>query len=116
MRAKFGLWLGVDLTAWRDWGITPIWSEHDTNVPFSGVQGKILQAEKLFGDAQETGGQLYIPIRLTIGAERDRVIDDAVRQVRSIADMFLKAFPDESVALHKTEKSYPKAIQMAACG
>ena len=85
----------VDLTAWRDWGITPIWSEHGTNVPFSGVRGKILQAEKLFGDAQETGGWLHIPIRLTTGAERDRVINDTVQQMRSIADMFLKAFPDE---------------------
>ena len=95
LHAKFGLWLGVDLTAWRNWGITPIWAEYNTDDSFSGVQGKIRQAKTLFGDAQETDGQLYIPIRLTTGAERDRVIDDAVQQMRSIADMFLKAFPDE---------------------
>ena len=95
MRAKFGLWLGVDLTAWRDWGITPVWSEHNTDDAFSGIQGKIRQAEKLFGDAQETDGQLYLPIRLTTGVERDRVIDDAVRQVCTIGDRFLEAFPDE---------------------
>ena len=88
------LWLGVDLIAWRDRGITPIWSEHNTNASFSGVEGRVRQAEKLFDDAQETDGWLYIPIRLATRAERDRVIDDAVRQMRSIADRLLEAFPD----------------------
>ena len=40
-------------------------------------------------DAEETDSRLYIPIRLTTGSERDRVIDDAVRQMRSMADRFL---------------------------
>ena len=31
LHAEFGVWLGVDLTAWRNWGITPIWWKHDTN-------------------------------------------------------------------------------------
>ena len=93
LHAKFGLWLGVDLIAWRDWGITPLWSEHDTNGSFSGFEGQVREAEKLFDDAQEGDGWLYIPIRLTTGAERDRVIDDAVGQMRSIADRLLEAFP-----------------------
>ena len=37
---RFGMWLGVDHLAWRERGITPIWSRHDTNFPFSGIQGK----------------------------------------------------------------------------
>ena len=94
LHAKFGVWLGVDLEAWRDRGITPIWSRHDTNGSFSGIEGKIRQAEKLFDDAQETNGSLYLPIRLKTGAERDHVIEDAVRQMRSIADRLLEAFPD----------------------
>ena len=94
LHAKFGLWLGVDLIAWRDRGITPIWSEHNTDASFSGVEGRVRQAEKLFDDAQETDGWLYISIRLATRAERDRVIDDAVRQMRSIADRLLEAFPD----------------------
>ena len=93
VHGKFGLWLGVDLMAWRDRGITPIWSEHQMNSSWSGIQGKILQAEKLFDEAQANNATLYIPIRLTTGAERDRVIDDAVRQMRSIADRLLEAFP-----------------------
>ncbi len=51
LHAKFGLWMGVDLMAWRDWSITPIWSKHNINRDFSGVEGKVRQAEKLFNDA-----------------------------------------------------------------
>ena len=91
---KFGLWLGVDLEAWRDRGITPLWSEYSTNGSFSGLEGKARQAEQLFDNAHEAGGWLYIPIRLTTGVERDRVIDDAVQQMRGVADRFLIAFPD----------------------
>lgn len=94
LHAKFGLWLGVDLLAWREWGITPIWSKHDTNHDFSGVEGKVRQAEKLFDEAHEENGRLYIPIRLTTGVERDRVIDGVVLQMRSIADKLLQGFPD----------------------
>ena len=94
VHAKFGLWLGVDLMAWRDWGITPLWSEHNTTDDFSGIEGKIRQAEPLFDDAHEADGWLYIPVRLTTGAERDRVIDGAVLQMRSIADKLLQGFPD----------------------
>ena len=91
LHGRFGLWLGVDLGAWARWGITPIWSEHNTNSSFSGVEGQIQQVEKLFDGAQEHGGRLYIPIRLEIGVERERVVDDAVRQMRRIADQLAGA-------------------------
>ena len=94
VHAKFGLWLGVRLDAWRDWGVTPIWWRQHTKFPFSGVEGKLHQAAALFNEAQEKDGVLYIPIHLTTRAERDRVIEDAVRQMRSIADRLLEAFPD----------------------
>ena len=95
VHAKFGLWMGVHLEAWRDYGITPIWSVHNTNDHFSGINGRIQQAEKLFDDAQDTDGHLHIPIRLTAGVERDKLIDDMVKRVHSIADTFLKAFPNK---------------------
>ena len=94
LHAKFGLWLGVDLEAWRDRGITPLWSKHDTSAPLSGLEGKVRQAAQLFDHAHITGDKLYIPIRLTTRVDRDRVIDDAVRQMRGVADTLRKAFPD----------------------
>ena len=97
LHAKFGLWMGVHLQAWRDYGITPVWLEVYPSSSFSGVSGKPLQKIKnMVEDVQESdSGSLRIPIRLKTGVERDRLIEDAVNQVRSIADTFLKAFPVE---------------------
>ena len=94
LHAKFELWLGVDLLAWRDRGVTPLWSKHDTSDSASGLEGKVRQAAQLFDHAHMTGDKLYIPIRLTTGVDRDRVIGDAVRQMRGVAGTLLKAFPD----------------------
>jgi len=90
VRAKFGLWLGVDLDTWSDRGITPIWASFSR----SGFRGREQQAKELFTDAHEDK-RLYIPVRLRAGVVRDRVIDDAFRQIRSIADTLLKEFPEE---------------------
>ena len=96
--AKFGLWMGVDLEAWRDYGITPVWWEVEPKSEFSGVNGRSLQKLKnsVGDDLQESdSGSLRIPIRLTTGVGRDRLIEDMVEQVHRIADRFLEAFPDE---------------------
>ena len=84
------LCLGVNQLAWRDWGITPLWIESE----FSDVECRIGQVEKLFPNVHERDGWLYIPIPLTTGVERDRVIDDAVQEVRRIAEKLLEEFPD----------------------
>ena len=94
LHAKFELWLGVDLLAWRDRGVTPLWSKHDTSDSASGLEGRIREAGQLFDDAEEANGWLYIPIRLTTGVDRDRVIDDAVRQMRDVADRLSEELPD----------------------
>ena len=95
MHARFEAWLGVDLYAWGKWGITPIWAEHNTRSSSSGIEGQIRQAELLFDNVQEDDGWLYLPIRLTTGVERERVVDDAVLQMRSIAEKLRTEFPDE---------------------
>lgn len=59
----------------------------------SDIEGRVEQDEKVIYDAPEKDGWLCIPIRLVARVERYRVIDDAVRQVRSIAERLLKAFP-----------------------
>ena len=78
--------------AWRNWGITPIWSRHGANEAFSGLEGGIGPAKALFEDAQETNGRLYVPVRLESGVERDRVIRGAVQRMRHIANELQKGF------------------------
>ena len=92
LHKRFGLWLGVELKAWRAWGITPIWARLDTTSSFSGTEGRIRRIKKLFADAQDADGRLYVPIRLTTGVERDRVVKDAVQQMHNIADALQSEF------------------------
>jgi len=91
LHTKFGLRLSVDFHTWRDRGITPIWLSFSG----SGFRGRVRQAKELFPDAYEHKDRLYIPVRLQAGVVRDRVIDDAFRQIRSMADTLLEEFPEE---------------------
>ena len=92
LHKRFGLWLGVELKAWHAWGITPIWARLDTTSSFSGAEGRIRRVKKLFADAQDADGRLYVPIRLTRGVAGDRVIEDAVQQMHDIADALRSEF------------------------
>ncbi len=94
LHSVFDVWLGVDLEAWRDWGITPLWSEHNTSSSDSGIEATSQEAARLFDHAQEKNDWLYVPIRLMTGAERDGVVDDAVRQMHRIAETLREEFPD----------------------
>ena len=89
---RFVLWFGISFDLWRDSEITPLWIEYHS----SNFRGDLQRAVRLFDGAQERKDNLYIPIRLATGVERDRVIDDAVRQMHSIADRLADAFPPET--------------------
>ena len=93
---RFGLWLGIELEVWSDAGITPLWAMLD-NGEFSGVAGRHQTIRTLFDDVQlyEDAGLLYIPIRLKTGVERGRVVDEAVAQIKLIANRLLEAFPGD---------------------
>ena len=58
--------------------------------------GPIRAAEGRFEEAPVKGNYLYLPIRLTTGVDRGRVIDDAVGQLRHFGERLREAFPDES--------------------
>ena len=92
LHKRFGLWLGVELKAWHAWGITPIWARLDTTSSFSGAEGRIRRVKKLFADAQDKDGRLYVPIRLTTGVARARVVEDALQQMHDIADALQSEF------------------------
>ena len=96
MYKRFGLWLGIELEAWGEAGITPLWCFF-RDADWSGLAGRFPQVRTLFDDVQyyEDGGYLYIPIRLKTGVDRDRVVDEAVLQMRQIAETLLNTFPSE---------------------
>ena len=96
LAGRFVHWLGVDLNAWRAWGRSPIWSRH-----YSGVHGRLSEARVLFEDAQVSEGYLWVPIRLTTGVDRARVIDDAARRVARIGERLDSAFPRKAANVSK---------------
>ena len=95
VHSRFQLWLGVHLEVWRDAGITPLWCWVD-DANFRGVAGQLKKVRDHFDDAQlYEDSTIWLPIRLRTGVERERVVEDATLQMTAIADMLLKAFPDE---------------------
>ena len=88
--------MGVDLQAWRKYEITPLWWIIGVPGDFSGLSGyTTLEISRRVPDVHDGDDEsLYIPIRLTAGVERDRVIDDAAAQIRSTADRLRDAFPE----------------------
>ena len=82
---KFDVYLVVSLSLWRNHGVTPLWCNCHT------PEGVARRLQARFDGAQleeaSTGWlNLCIPIYLAAGVERDRVVDDAVRQMRRITD------------------------------
>ena len=92
----FVSWLGIDLRVWRDEGISHC-GEVRRRHRVVGDDFKTIP--ELFNDVRSRYGRLYVPIRLKPGVERDRVISDAVAQMKRIADKVLKTVPSQKPAL-----------------
>ena len=103
LREEYRLWLGVDLGSWKRWGRTPIWSEHDTADARSGLQGRMQYAQHVFRQAEASGNWLCLPIHLTTGVDRDRVVRDAVCQLRRIGQQLVDNFPDNTSSTEASE-------------
>ena len=84
MHGRLGLWLGVDLRAWRNSGSTPLWLAVDPS-EWSGVGSAWDDIETIFDDVQSIDDRKYIPIKLIAGVEFDSVVFDAANQVEWIA-------------------------------
>ena len=89
MYGKFELWLAINFRVWRDHGITPLWL-----APWGSTVNDFEKIRGLFENV-EFGGVRYFSIRLKTGADRDRVIDDAVAQMKRIADNLLEKVPND---------------------
>lgn len=89
---EFDVYFGVSLTLWGRHGITPLWCNCHAREDVA----HRLQAR--FDDARVEDGSggrldLCVPIRIAAGVERDRVVDDAVRQMRRITEELKDARP-----------------------
>ena len=86
VHGKFELRLGLELAAWRDLGITPLWW-----VLTGAGDGDWERIKSRVNDVQSYDGSLYIPIRLSTGVEEGVVIRDALKRLHRVADNLLEA-------------------------
>ena len=81
LHERFELYLRIGFSSWASHGITPLWCS------CPGVEGRAREIQATFDGARvDEAGNPDIPIRLTTGVERGRVIDAAADQMRAIAD------------------------------
>ena len=91
LHRRFDLRFGIELGAWRDSGITPLWCVLAGSESFSTL-GHWLRIKQCFDGVRSYGDWLYIPVRLKTGVDEATVIDDAVDRMRGIADVLLDVF------------------------
>ena len=88
MHGKFDLRFGIELGAWRDSGVTPLWCVLTGSESFSTL-GNWLRIKQRFDGVRSYRDWLYIPVRLKTGVDEAAVIDDAVDRMRGIVDVLL---------------------------
>ena len=88
---QFPGWLGIHHERWSDKGISPFWCR------ISGNGLNVTHFEKvpeLFQVVFMQGENLWLPIRLKTGVERDEVIEDVAQQINRIVEEVLKTISD----------------------
>ncbi len=88
VRSRAGVWLGVDLTAWRDHGATPIWLSFSTSEWGRGNTFRDdirLWAKEQGAPFTSRGGSGFaVGLRLPLGAERNTVAAAVLEQIEQI--------------------------------
>ena len=85
VRDGFDMRLGIQVKAWRDLGITPLWWM------LRGAVGNWQRIKAGMDEVRSYRGRLHIPIPLPSDAEEARMIDAAVDRMRDAADRLVTA-------------------------
>jgi hypothetical protein len=85
---KYTPWVGFDRLAWRSIGVSPIWVIFPRNDQIAKIREKLARfrttTPQRFFDIEN--GKAAVPIFLTTGVEKQRVIEDAIGQIRKLRD------------------------------
>ena len=79
--------LCISLRAWHRFGMTPLWCKI---LPEEGVPPGLVEGQ-FDGARGDDNGGILIPIRVSTGVERDKVVSDAVDQMRHLARLLESA-------------------------
>ncbi len=91
VHGRFEVNLKASPTAWHEHGATPLWCDYRCSEDVAHDLRSQFDSAQVDGSGKST--TVRIPVRLKAGVERDGVIDDAVTQMVSIADVLSKTCP-----------------------
>jgi hypothetical protein len=94
VHGRFQMRFGLEIGAWRDSGITPLWWVLTSSKTFN-VLGHWRRIKQHFDGVRSYSDSLYIPIRLRTGVDRAGVIDDAVARMHGIAETLLDVWQNK---------------------
>ncbi len=89
VHGKLQMRFGIEIKAWRDSGITPLWWILRDSKSYS-ILGHWLRIKQRLDGVRSYNDSLYIPVRLRTGVDQARVIEDAVVRMHRIADTLLE--------------------------
>ncbi len=94
-------WLGFDAKAWSQSGVSPLWVDFASSSPTAEIKEKLLRfsnatPQRCF-DFTGQVGQVSVPIVLTVGVEKQRIVEDAVRQIAELANE-LATMPESALS------------------
>ncbi len=93
---SFDFWLGIAFDHWTENGKTPLWCSY--YYAKSGIAGQDIANSIPESIDKESEGNIYIPIFLLTGVEKERVIEHAVNQMHDIADTLKKIVQSAGVS------------------
>ena len=85
VHGRFQMRFGLEIGAWRDSGITPLWWVLTSSKTFN-VLGHWRRIKQHFDGVRSYSDSLYIPIRLRTVVDEEGIVDDAVGRMHGIAD------------------------------
>lgn len=84
----FEAWIGLDASAWSEWGASPIWLQLFGKNKFQQIEIKLSSQPKIAHFRHANGEQLCVPVLVGSG-DRDEVLQQCCAQIEKIKQRLL---------------------------
>ena len=80
-------WLGLEASIWSKFGVSSLWVVFYPTDPTAQIMEKLLRFRSATPQrCFDLEGEVLVPIFLTVGVEKHRIVEDAVRQIGELAN------------------------------
>ena len=114
VHGKFQMRLGIEIGAWRDSGITPLWWVLTGSESYS-LLGHWRRIKQRFDGVRSYGDSMYIPVPLRTGVDSSGVVDHAVARMHGITQTLLDVCQNKPPA-HRTPVTHRSLLKRVVHG